>query len=206
MDTSSPFVLRPNWCPGLASWGTQGAADGTVRLWRVETRRLGQPESAVLLAGAAGVDAGDGGEQQQAAGAPLSAEVVMQVDAIFAWLNHADATGLVKCGMMQRLAGKTGGHLSADDFVLVCKLVGDDPDLGLSKAGLLSLYTDFGLGDPKADFDALKLGHSAIGRAGAMKAAGRLLDLKEAAGRGRAARGAAAEETPPPPPPPPPPP
>eukprot|EP01051_Picozoa_sp_SAG22_P008081 SAG22_NODE_596_length_8727_cov_107.360338_7_plen_117_part_00 len=24
LDTSSPCVLPPNWCPGLASWGTQG--------------------------------------------------------------------------------------------------------------------------------------------------------------------------------------
>eukprot|EP01051_Picozoa_sp_SAG22_P014581 SAG22_NODE_1790_length_3569_cov_23.345821_2_plen_81_part_00 len=25
MDTSSHYVLPPNWCPGFASWGTQGA-------------------------------------------------------------------------------------------------------------------------------------------------------------------------------------
>lgn len=168
-------MLKPHVCAAvhalacleLEGWLASGGADGTVRLWRVEERRLDDPATALLLAGAPKA-AGQvrqfhhdlrlptilynnflfliavatisltGQSTQVGLAGPVSAEVKAQVSAIFGWLDP-DATGLVECGAMQRLAGETGGELSSDDFVYVCGLAGCDPKTGLTPVGLLKV-------------------------------------------------------------------
>eukprot|EP01052_Picozoa_sp_SAG31_P003081 SAG31_NODE_115_length_24128_cov_47.693912_4_plen_1815_part_00 len=147
-------------------WLASGGGDGSVRLWRVAERRLADPEAALLLAGAS----------DDTAARKVTAQDRKQVDAIFDWLNHADGSGFVKCGMMQKLAGVTGGELSADDFALICDLTGCDPRQGLSKAGLLSCYTELSLGDLNEDYRLLGLDRSSIsGQMTAMRAASKML-------------------------------
>eukprot|EP01052_Picozoa_sp_SAG31_P022300 SAG31_NODE_1768_length_7313_cov_3.691295_4_plen_960_part_00 len=85
------------------------------------------------------------------------AAVSQKNDAIFKTLD-VDLDGFLNYSELSQLAVRTGGDLSEPDYAMVCSAAGCDAQIGLTKAGLLRVYTDLRLGNVDKDHKALGLG------------------------------------------------
>lgn len=75
---------------------------------------------------------------------------------IFSELD-VDLDGKLNCSEVQQLAVRTGGSLSEEMYAQVCKKAGCNPAVGLSRTGLLRVYTDLKMGNVEKDFYELGL-------------------------------------------------
>ena len=82
------------------------------------------------------------------------AAVKQKSDAIFERFD-VDRDGYMNYAELKALGAATGGELPRAAFVSVCEELGADPSKGVSKALLLLMYTDAGLGDAHRDHNLI---------------------------------------------------
>ena len=67
----------------------------------------------------------------------------------------ADRDGYMNFQELRELGRATGGDLPRPAYVSICEEIGADPSKGVTKALLLLMYTDAGLGDAHRDYNLI---------------------------------------------------
>ena len=75
-------------------------------------------------------------------------------DAIFDRFD-IDTDGFMNFQELRALGKATGGDLPHAAYLSLCQEIGANPDKGVSKALLLTMYTDAGLGDAHRDYNII---------------------------------------------------
>ena len=75
-------------------------------------------------------------------------------DAIFARFD-VDRDGLLNFNELRALGLATGGDLPRVAYTSICQEIGADPNKGVTKSLLLTMYTDAALGDAHRDYNLI---------------------------------------------------